>query len=480
MTRAAVDRRFGGWSARGGARTCTVLLACAVVASALGVVAILAGSVAIAAVGVSSAPSFAPTRHYAVGGRPTFVAIGDLDRDGKADLVTANPDAKRLSVLINRGDGNFRRVDRAAERKPSSIATGDLNGDENLDLVTANSAADTVSVLLGEGDGRFRPDVEYPTGRGPVSVAIGELNGDGRPDVAVANGAFRVDTVSTLLNRGDGSFEAKRDYATGPGPVSVAIGDLNGDRRQDLAVANHSFPTVSVLFNQGDGSFEARTDYRTPAFASSVAIGDLDNDGKSDLVTSNLDPDCIPDPRWATCSNNVAVFLNRAGGWLRRHYDTGPEPSSVVIGDLNGDGNPDLATVNREFLTDTASVLANKGDGSFRPRLDYRTARNPSSLAIGDLNGDGRLDLATANGDPRTVSVFLNRPGLCTVQIVNDRPLPFARRVLARANCRVGKIRHAHSKHVRRGRVSSQRPGFGAVLRGGGKVNLVVSRGRKR
>ena len=125
-------------------------------------------------------------------------------------------------------------------------------------------------------------------------------------------------------------------------------------------------------------------------------------------------------------------------------------------------------------------MLLNRGDGSFQGKLDYRTGRFPNSVAIGDLNGDGKLDLATANLAVNTVSVLLNAPGLCTVQNVKGKTLPAAKRTIARANCRVGKIRRAYSKNVKRGRVISEKPKPGTVLPNSGKVNLVVSRGRKR
>jgi FG-GAP repeat/PASTA domain len=163
-------------------------------------------------------------------------------------------------------------------------------------------------------------------------------------------------------------------------------------------------------------------------------------------------------------------------------YRTGRYAGSVVIGDLNDDGKPDLATESFGFTYygvgsfSIVSVLVNKGNGSFRAKLDYETGYFPSSVAIGDLNGDGKSDLVTANY--RGISVLLNTPGLCTVQDVKRQRLPAAKRTIARANCRVGKIRRAYSR-VKLGHVISQKPNFGAVLPGGSKVDLVVSRGRR-
>jgi hypothetical protein len=213
----------------------------------------------------------------------------------------------------------------------------------------------------------------------------------------------------------------RRDYRAGPRPRWLAIDDLNGDGSPDLVTVDRRTVRVSVLLNKGDGSFRAPRSYRT--------------------------------------------------GDPHTH-----RPASIAIGDLNGDRKPDVATVGE--CSFAVSVLDNRGDGSFEENVDYRTSC-AASVAIGDLNRDGRNDLATAKNDPDSVSVFINRPVRCTVQPVSWIGLAAAKRATLRANCRVGRIRRAYSRFGK-GIVMAQRPRFGAVLRKGGKVNLVVSRGPRR
>jgi hypothetical protein len=432
------------------------------------------GTSASAAAPTGSAPSFSAAKSYGTGREPHSVAIGDLNGDGKPDLATANGDASSVSVLLNRGDGSFPpQLDYATGGGPFSVAIGDLNGDRKPDLATANWQAEgTVSVLLNTGDGSFQAKLDYATGRGASSVAIGDLNGDRKPDLATANAySGPTPTVSVLLNRGDGSFRAKLDYRTGSSPSSVAIGELNGDGEPDLAIANSGASTVSVLSNRGDGSFQAKLDYRTGAWPQSVAIGDLNGDGTPDLATANFDN--FDD------ASTVSVLLNRGNGTFRARsdYRTGTGAWQVAIGDLDSDGKLDLATATAG--PSAVSVFLNRGDGRFRPKLDYGAGRSPLSVAIGDLNSDGKPDVATANSRAHTVSALINSPGLCTVQDVKRRTLTVAKRTIPRANCRVGNLRRARSRAVRRGRVISQRPKPGTVLPAGGKVNLVVSRGRR-
>src|SRR5207247_2577600 len=158
-------------------------------------------------------------------------------------------------------------------------------------------------------------------------------------------------------------------------------------------------------------------------------------------------------------------LLNRGDGSFaaKRDYRTG-YPFSLAIGDLNGDGKPDLVTANDD-ADNTVSVLLNTPDLSVPPSREYQTLRGAKSTRARDQNGDGRPDLATANSFPsNTVSVLINTPGLCAAQDVEGMTLPAAKRTIARAHCRVGKIRRAYSKEGLKGLVISQRPKPGTVL----------------
>jgi hypothetical protein len=442
---------------------------------ALACMLVLSGALGVTALFAGSALSFAAPKSYATGTNPQSVAIGDLNGDGKPDLATANSDANSLSVLAGRGEGRFQaKLDYATGSLPSSVAIGDLNGDGKLDLVTANReregvGANTVAVLLNTGASGFQAKLEYPTGIGPESIAIGDLNSDGKPDLATANP--EGSSVSVLLNRGDGSFQTKVDYWAGRIPRSVAIGDLNGDGKPDLAAANLGLfsGTVGVLLNRGDGTFQASLEYVTPSRPLSVAIGDLNGDAKPDLATANGGAD------------TVSVLTNSGDGSFpaARDYPTGHDAVSVAIADLNGDRRPDLATANLGAdAAGSVSVLANQGDGSFQAKRDYATEGDTRSIAVGDLNGDRRPDLATADGNSDAVSVLSNTTGVCKVPNVKGKTLPAAKRAIARGNCRVGRISRAYSKGLKKDRVISEKPKPGTVLYRG-KVNLVVSRGRR-
>jgi hypothetical protein len=351
---------------------------------------------------------FGPKTELTAGTQPVSVAIGELNGDGRPDLAVANYGSNTVSVLPNSYPPPptprvFARTDFTTANWPFSVAIGDLNGDGKPDLVTANDSTYTVSVLLATGGGAFGPKTDFATGMNPRSVAIGDLNLDGKPDLVVANSNrptfFSPFTISVMLGTGTGGFGPKTDFMSGVGPAAVAIGDLNADGKPDVAVAN-DVGSVSVLLGTGTGSFSPKTDFATAANAASVAIGDLNGDGKPDLVTANHGT-----------AGTVSVLLGTGGGSFgaKSDFTVGDQPLAVAIGDLDNDGKPDLAVAN--FNSATVSVLLGTGGGSFGAKTDYTAGIWPFSVAIGDLDIDGKLDLAVTNFSSNTVSVLLGTGG---------------------------------------------------------------------
>jgi hypothetical protein len=350
--------------------------------------------------------SFAPAVNFATRDIPLAVAIGNLDGDGDLDLAVPNAGDDNVSILLNSGTASFVLGSLPPTGlTPIAIAIGDLDGDGDLDLAVTNETADTVSILLNNGAASFAPAPGLPpaTGDIPNAIAIGDLDGDGDLDLAVTNEAD--DTVSILLNNGAASFVLGSLPGTGFSPSSIAIGDLDRDGDLDLAVTNAlvgTGGTVSILLNNGAASF-APAPGLPPATGftpSSIAIGDLDRDGDLDLAVTNEDDDNV-----SILLNNGAASFAPAPGLPPA---TGFTPVSIALGDLDRDGDLDLVVANNLSAPPTVSVLLNTGSGSFGTQTTFGVGFNPTDVAIGDLDGDGDLDLAVTNAADDTVSVLLN------------------------------------------------------------------------
>jgi hypothetical protein len=288
------------------------------------------------------------------------------------------------------------------------VAVADLTNNGKLDIITANP--DTgVSVLLGDGKGGFPPAPGSPfmTASGPQSVAVGDFNGDGKLDLAVA--CFQVingqgGQVSVFLGNGDGTFQPYKNYLVGSDPFSVVTGDFNRDGKLDLAVGDHGGPGVSVLLGNGDGTFQPQTVYPIQGgLLTSLAEGDLRGNGKLDLVTANPAFSGLPATQPGA---TVSVLLGNGDGTFQSAANI-PVPSNpveAILGDFNGDGRLDVATANSD---NTVSVLLGNGDGTFAPPRNSAVGGPALALAAADFNGDRRLDLVVANGAQNTVSVLL-------------------------------------------------------------------------
>jgi hypothetical protein len=350
---------------------------------------------------------------------PYSVAVGDFNGDGNLDLAIANfggGGGNTLSILLGDGTGNFSLASSPATGSgPYSVAVGDFNGDGKLDLAVANVGSSTVSILLGDGTGNFTLASSPATGIDPASVAVGDFNGDGKLDLAVANACGNNPncnsggTVSILLGDGTGNFALASSPATGNKPYSVAVGDFNGDGKLDLAVANNGSNTVSILLGDGTGNFTLASSPVTGNSPISVAVADFNGDGKLDLAVANQ---CGNDPN-CDSAGTVSILLGDGTGnfTLASSPGTGYYPNSVAVGDFNGDGKLDLAVANLD--DSTVSILLGDGTGNFTLTSSPATG-NPDSVAVGDFNGDGKQDLAVANfeSDSAMVSILVQAPAV--------------------------------------------------------------------
>ena len=279
---------------------------------------------------------------------------------------------------------------------PRSVVTGDFNGDGIPDLVATGRP---LSLFLGNGDGTFQTARTINSPYNSHEVVAGDFNGDGILDLATANWTSN-NSVSIFLGNGDGTFQDPLTFAAGNLPTGLALGDWNGDGKLDLAVTNHYARSVTVYLGNGDGTLREVATYTVGDFPITVRTGDFNGDGKPDLVVVNSGPGFPED-------DTVTILLGNGDGTFRSggNYVVGSHPFSAVVADLNGDGVLDIATANE--VGNTMGVLLGNGDGSFHPVVQYPDGPDPLWIEAADFNRDGKVDLVTANSLGNALHVFL-------------------------------------------------------------------------
>ena len=379
--------------------------------------------------------SYVPTRFFKAG-EVVNVTVPNTVKDSYGQAVS-NPQVYQFTTLTKNGTGNFNLVpvaDQITGTNPSNQVLTDVDGDNKLDLVVVNynnGTGNTVSVSRytgGSGSPSLAPKQDFTLGAlqtGSYNIAAGDLNGDGKIDLVTANNASNNISILQNATTAPGpiiasSFGASQAYAVGTGPTSVAIADLDGDGMLDLIVANQGGNNISVLLNTTVSSaisFAAAQNFTlgTGTAPYGVVAADIDSDGKLDLITAN------------SGTNNVSVLRNitsgpgaiTAGSFatpVSFSVGAGTAPYSVAVGDLNSDGKLDIVSVNNSG--NSVSVLRNTTAGttvSFGAFQSIAVGAFPVGLALGDINSDGMLDImasdygsATTTGNGTTVSVLLN------------------------------------------------------------------------
>jgi len=380
---------------------------------------------------------------YVTGGAPLVPAlIADFNGDTKADIVLPDNDFS-FAYLEGFGDGSFRsgtnyyaQTGNGFHPMGVTIASGDFNGDGIPDYVIGNTNAPSttgITVFISNADGTLKPGVNYCPGTLGCGaganfnlhyVAVADFNGDGKLDI-VATDSFNG-VVQLFTGNGDGTFAvgatSKTDATAGAIPLELAVGDFNGDGKPDLAVVNnHGSPAttanVAILLNNGAGVFTIKSNTALSTVATEVTAADVNGDKKLDLVVPLYGTSTTPGSAVAVLTGNGdGTFNKESDVSLVNGANTYLNPYAVAVGDVNGDGKVDLAVTiedQKNFVQGIALALGN-GNGTFQtPILFPSTLQNPKLdvplpgyVKIADLNGDGHQDLIYSNSEFSTVGVM--------------------------------------------------------------------------
>lgn len=436
--------------------------------------------------------SVLPVTYSADGRLRYFFDAADIDGDGSADVMSVERDAKIAQVHWGNGDGTFETGEPVAmASSPQSITAVDLNGDSRVDAVVTTEGPDTVTALYSQPNGQFE-QVAIPLPSTPQGKAvIGDIDGDSRPDVLVAATGFTVlmnreqglvlgatlapeaapglmrlyaaedlnhdgfaDLVfqfdflgfAVLLGNGDGTFRSPRIYSALNFYSVLDVGDANGDGHPDLFVRDEISSLVLYL-GDGTGAFVGPQRFNVGAITDGFHVIDANGDGIDDLLASGYKSGlaeihgagCDKEPEYALAGPQFAGEVgydpavgdvNRdgildlvSGGFQGEQFNAyvtlgagvgefqartrvpDTTATSVALGDLDGDGALDLVTIDE--TSDRVSLLRGAGNGSFTRLADYAVGPRPSSALIADMNDDSRADVVTLNSADRSVTVIL-------------------------------------------------------------------------
>jgi hypothetical protein len=347
------------------------------------------------------------------------VAVGDVNNDGKLDVV--NSENGYVAVFYGNGDGTFTVGPRyAALPDLQQVSLTDIDGDGNLDIVLGTSTGGIYSaggvdnpflyqVLMGRGDGTFVDSVVYNNGNGEFTgagpqIATADFNGDGKLDALVftpANGgSVLASSLAVLPGDGTGKLGTPLTSPVAITPTMLTTASINGDGKADVVLGGlipNGSAEVAVLINQGNGTFAAEQDYPLPSPVVSLVTGDFNGDGITDIAVG------VNPGAGNTGPSGVYALLGQANGTFSApvKIDASLNPTGLTAGDINGDGKADLIVADQGAYSPQVNgalhVYLGNANGTFTTAAAPTTsATNYSVAALGDLNGDGKLDLIVA------------------------------------------------------------------------------------
>lgn len=376
-----------------------------------------------------AAISFSSAEPISAAASPEFVAVGDLNRDGRSDVVVVSPSSDEIDIYLGSSVSPSRFASATVVRlhKPGRPALGDLNADNNLDLAVPEEGSRVVWILLGKGDGTFLSPRAVSLAdagiRTPTAVAIGDFDGVRNNDLAVTD--RRQGKVFIRLNTGGNppAFSAGGALEVGPEPVDIRAADFSGDGGLDLATLDFGGPRVKeiavLLFQRvqaGFPVFASAQKFVAGEKPSSLNVADFDSDGISDIAMVD---------RPSTAASGTVVFLLSQGEGVFKPpqqmeipcpFFTGGlscQTRGIAVGDFDGDRNPDIAVVlkdPRRFSStiDAMQIFAGQGDGSFAPGSVLTVGKSPTVVATGDFDGDQRVDIVVATKRVLAIQAFIN------------------------------------------------------------------------
>jgi hypothetical protein len=340
------------------------------------------------------APTFGAVASVATGSGPTALVLADLNGDGRLDAVTSNNLNANVSVFFGASSTTAPFAPSASYTTvgfPDSVVAIDLNGDSKLDLAVGSAVNAGITILLNNGSGGFSPGAPIATAGTVYGMASADVNGDGVADLTAAE--FTPGGIEVFVNHGNATFAAPVGPTTTGQYSGIAVADLDGDHRMDL-VASSRVGGASVFIASGALTWGSPVSYGVGS-TQSILLTDLNADGKLDIVTTFIN------------NNNLSIFFGDGLGAFTSGgiYPMETSPNTVAVGDLNHDGLPDIVV--GYFSGSSVSLLLGTGGGHFVAGL-AQLAPNPIAVAIAELDGNGRPELITVNGGTSTLDVRFN------------------------------------------------------------------------